>query len=142
MLLTGLLLLSACSSSDRQKLHEKTSKMAHEAKQQAHEVADEIKTNDTTQAREKLRNGAQDLKKAGAEASVKLDRAALQAKVKARLAQDLGAATLTNISVASSGDEVTLTGHVASEDQKQAAQNSAAAVPGVIKVHNEIGVQP
>ena len=138
----SLLLVNACSHGDREKLHDKASNLAHEAKQQAHQVASDIKTNDSAQAEEKLHRGEQDLKKAGAEASVKLAHAALEAKVKARLANDLGASSLTNISVAAADGEVTLTGHVASTDQKTAAGNAAAAVPGVAKVRNDLTIAP
>jgi osmotically-inducible protein OsmY len=151
VLLGVFLLLSwaACSRSDREKAHEDAEKarsrarqLGRELREKTDQIASQVQTNSTADAREKLRRGEQDLKKAGAQASVKLDRAAQIARVKARLVNDLGVSTVTNISVSTEGDDVILTGHVASADQKQRAEKAALAIPGVRHVRNELSVQP
>src|SRR5579884_1425943 len=133
-----LLFFAACSRSDREKAHETAEKarsraqqVGQELREKTDQVASQVQTNSTAEASEKLRHGERDLKKAGTEASVKLDRAARIAKVKARLVNDLGLATVANVSVDANGDEVILTGHVSSEEQKQRAEKAALAIPGV-----------
>jgi osmotically-inducible protein OsmY len=72
----------------------------------------------------------------------KLDNAALLAKVKAKLASDIGVATLNNVNVDISGSVVTLRGTVASDTQRRAAQRAASQVSGVTNVVNELKVVP
>lgn len=75
-------------------------------------------------------------------AGEKLDNAALLAKVKAKLASDVGLATLKNVNVDTSGSVVTLRGTVASDGERQAAQRAASQVSGVTSVINELKVAP
>ena len=141
-----------CSQSDRQKAQEeadraaaKTQELARKAGEKAkaagQDVAAQIKTNSTDEAQAKLENGAQELKRAGKSAAVKLDKASMVARIKARLANDVGLKTVSTIEVEANGASVTLAGTVSSLEQKQAAERSALAVPGVEKVHNELRVE-
>src|SRR5438270_285202 len=75
-------------------------------------------------------------------AAEKLDNAALLAKVKAKLAGDLGVATLSDVNVDTSGSVVTLRGTVASDAQRRAAQRAASQVSGVTSVVNDLKVAP
>jgi hypothetical protein len=96
----------------------------------------------TAQSEEKLRRGAYDLHAAGRQAAVKLDRAAVIAKVKAKLATDVGLSTVTGIDVDATGEVVTLRGSVASEQQKQQAEQAVLQVDGVRRVVDELLVKP
>ena len=67
--------------------------------------------------------------------------AAMTAKVKAALANDVGLKTL-NIDVDSNGGVVTLKGQVDSVDTKKRAQEAAQAVKGVTWVQNQLSIAP
>ncbi len=156
-----LALLIGCSRSDRENTSRKTAeakekaraearKLEAEAKNEAHNLRQNIdhalsstgQANTTARAEEKLRQGGEDLRAAGDQAAVKLDRAATIAKVKAKLAARLGMSTVTNIDVGSSGHVVTLRGAVSSEDQKRQAEEAALEVSGVTKVVDQLQVKP
>ncbi len=154
---TALLLgTSACTSQDQAKakeeVREDAKKTSEEAKQAGREIKEDAKElsqrvgavvkPDSQSASEKLSNGADRLQAATSRAGVKLDHAALLAKVKAKLASDAGLATLTKVDVQVNGSEVTLSGSVATEAQKQAAELAASQVDGVARVHNSLIVQP
>ena len=96
----------------------------------------------TQSAEEKLRKGGEDLRAAGEKAGVKLDRATLIAKVKTKLATDIGLSTATSIDVDARGQVITLQGTVSSEEQKREAEESAGQVDGVTKVVNELAIKP
>lgn len=98
--------------------------------------------NTTRGAEEKLRKGGEDLRVAGEKAGVKLDRAALIAKVKAKLATDVGLSTATAINVDAQGQVVTLKGTVASQGQKHQAEETVRQLEGVSRVVNELTVAP
>lgn len=156
------LVSAACSRTDqekareraaeaRQKAREEAHQLAHEAKRAAHELKDQI--HDATEgsgpgstggggAREKLRRGGDDLRAAGSQATVKLDHAALIAKVKAKLASDVGLSTVTRVEVDDSGQVVTLRGTVDSPEQKAQAEHAVRQVDGVTRVVNELQVRP
>ncbi len=93
------------------------------------------------EADSKLRAGAQDFQKAGKQAAVKLDRAALVAKVKAALVNDEGLKTVHTIEVTADGQVITLRGTVSSEDRKREAEQTAARVTGVSSVVNRLEVR-
>ena len=163
--------LIGCNNTDQQRLSQKAEeakqkarlgaerlrddahKLGQRAKQEAHSLrqnVDEALSSTgpahaggaTGQAEEKLRRGGQDLRVAGEQAGRKLDRAAIVAKVKAKLATDVGLSTVAGIDVDASGQVVTLRGSVASEDQKRQAEQAALQVTGVNRVVNEIQVKP
>ena len=135
ILLGWLLLVSTgCDRSTQDKARErqaeaerKLRKLGSDAKQRARELDHNIK--DAVQPN-------------GEHAAEKLDNAALLAKVKAKLASDLGVATLSNVNVDTAGSVVTLRGTVASDTQRQAAQRAASQVSGVTSVVNDLKVVP
>lgn len=135
ILLGGLLLVSiGCDRSTQDKARErqaeaerKLRKLGSDAKQRARELDHNIK--DAVQPDRE-------------HAAEKLDNAALLAKVKARLASDVGLATLNNVNVDTSGSVVTLRGTVASDTERQAAQRAASQVSGVTSVVNDLKVVP
>ncbi|MBV9155304.1 MAG: BON domain-containing protein [Acidobacteriaceae bacterium] len=151
-----------CSNSDRDRAREKASeakqktreearKLTQEVKQDVHALNQKIngalenhpvKSNDAGEARQKLKRGAEDLRVAGGQATVKLDHAATIARVKAKLATDMGLSTVTNVDVDASGQVVTLRGTVVSAEQKQEAERAALEVSGVTRVINNLQVQP
>jgi osmotically-inducible protein OsmY len=156
-----VLFWSACSGSDeekarqraaeaREKAREEAYRLAHQAKQAAHALKRDINqavntgggrpASDSTG--EKLQRGGQDLRAAGDEAKVKLDRAALIAKIKAKLASDVGLATVTSIDVDDSGQVVTLRGTVDTPEQKRQAEYAVRHVSGVRDVVNDLQVKP
>ncbi|MGH9694000.1 MAG: BON domain-containing protein, partial [Bryobacteraceae bacterium] len=94
------------------------------------------------QAREMDRNIKDAVQPDREHAGEKLNNVALLTKVKAKLASDIGVATLTNVNVDISGSAVTLRGTVASDTQRQGIQRTASQVSGVTSVVNELKVAP
>ena len=68
------------------------------------------------------------------------DDAAIKTKIKAKLATEVGASTLTAVEVNVTNGVVTLAGPVASEDEKQRIGAAAAGVEGVASVTNNLQV--
>ncbi len=89
-----------------------------------------------------MEHGARDLRVEGDKAGAKLDHAAMIAKVKAKLATDVGLSTVTGVDVDASGRVVTLRGTVSSEQQKQQAEQSVSQISGVTKVIDDLQVRP
>ena len=164
-----LTLLVGCSTADRRKAEQKAAdakeksrtaaermqqgarKLEHEAKQRASGLRQDVDgalwnkgpaDGDTAQSEGKPRHGVDDLRAAGNEAAVKLDRAAMIAKVKAKLAKEVGLSTVTGIDVDASGQVVTLRGGVTSEEQKQQAEQAVLKVDGVRRVVDQLVVKP
>jgi hyperosmotically inducible periplasmic protein len=157
-----VLLWTGCSQSDQDKARERAAEARRKAREEAHELAHEAKraanaisrqinqaTNDGgprstagDAAGQKLRRGGDDLRSAGDQAKVKLDRAALIAKVKAKLASDVGLSTVTSIDVDDSGQVVTLRGTVDTPEQKKQAEYAVRQVDGVTQVVNDLQVKP
>ena len=94
----------------------------------------------TSEAEAKLRRGTEDLKAASHEAGAKLGHAAMIARVKAKLANDVGLATVTSIDVDATGEVVTLRGTASSVQQKELAEKAALQVAGVRRVVNDLQV--
>jgi osmotically-inducible protein OsmY len=133
ILLSLLLLVSTgCDRSTQEKARErqaeaeqKIRRLGNEAKQRAKELDHNIK-------------GA--VQPDSEHAGEKLDDAALLAKVKTKLASDIGIATLNNVNVDTSGSVVTLRGTVATDGERQEAQRATSQVSGVTSVVNELKV--
>lgn len=149
--LVGILLLLACNPSERRKAHraadrasEKALQLSRKAKEEAQAVSADvrsgIKSNSTDEAEAKLRNGGHELAKAGALAAGKLDRAAIVARIKTKLASDVGIDTVSGVNVEVAGQNVRLSGTIASAEQKQAAGQAALEIPGVLNVQNDLHV--
>jgi len=68
--------------------------------------------------------------------------AGIKAQVKAKLASDVGAATVTAIEVNVTNGVVTLAGPVHSDEEKQKAEAVARGVEGVRGVNNALQVMP
>ena len=148
--------LVACSSSDQEKAKRQAREDAHEAADEAKRAGHEIKEGakeldrrakdamqpDSQSASDKLSQAETKAKDAASRAGVKLDRAALLAKVRTSLASSAGLSTLTSIDVAINGSVVTLSGAVANENQKKAAETAVSQVDGVTQVRNNLTVQP
>src|SRR5579875_1983735 len=116
---------AACSKTDKEKADERAERAkeksrdeAHRLGQDAHKLGQEARADakslgrkidqalnstgrassgPSESASEKLRRGTADLRVEGEKAGVKLDRAAMVAKVKAKLASDVGLSTITNV---------------------------------------------
>jgi osmotically-inducible protein OsmY len=128
------LALAACDRSTQEKAQERQA----EAQQKLRKLGSEAKQ----RARELDHNIQQAVKPDGDQAATKLDNAALLAKVKAKLASDVGLATLQRVNIDIHGSVVTLRGTVASETQRQEAQRAASQVSGVTSVVNELKISP
>lgn len=76
------------------------------------------------------------------DSSQPVDDATITTKVKAKLASDVDAETLTDINVDTMNGVVTLQGQVANEATKRQAEEVAKAVEGVLRVTNNIVVNP
>jgi translation elongation factor EF-1beta len=68
--------------------------------------------------------------------------ATLKAQVKAKLAADVGASTVTAVEVNVTNGVVTLAGPVRSDEEKQKAEAAARSVEGVSGVNNALQVMP
>ena len=95
----------------------------------------------TAEAKRKLDDAGHEMREVGENASVKLKRAALIAKVKAKLAADAGLSTAAHVDVDASGRVITLRGTVSSEAQRQEAEQAAMQVNGVTRVVNLVEVK-
>jgi osmotically-inducible protein OsmY len=147
---SALLLSSACNSTNHAQTSEDMHRAGEEAKKAGAELNQDVKEvarnidrevkPDARSASEKLEDGKEKLIRAGDKASLGLSRAALIAEVKSKLASDAGLSTVTNIDVHATGGVVTLTGHVATQAQKDAADHAAALVGGVTRVENDLVV--
>jgi osmotically-inducible protein OsmY len=71
-----------------------------------------------------------------------VDDAQITTQVKSKLASDVNASSLTNISVNTTNGVVTLAGQVESAEIKQRAQTVAGSVTGVTRVNNDLQVAP
>lgn len=129
-----LVVLSGCDRSTENKARERQA----EAEQKLRKLGNEAKQ----RAREMDRNIKDAVQPDREHAAEKLDNAALLTKVKAKLASDVGVATLGNVNVDASGSVVTLRGTVGSDGERQAAQRAASQVSGVTRVVNELKVVP
>lgn len=165
--IVGLFL--GCSSDQQQRAREraaeakqKTREEAARAREQLHRLGDKAKREarqldesvhqslqngvqnhgSTAGAEQKLHEAGQKARAAANEAAVKLDRAALIAKVKAKLATDVGLSAASSVTVDASDQVITLRGTVSSENQKQEAEQAAGQVQGVAKVVNLLQVKP
>jgi osmotically-inducible protein OsmY len=63
-------------------------------------------------------------------------------QVKSKLASDVRASSLTNIDVNTTNGVVTLSGEVENADVKHSAETVTASVPGVVRVNNNLQVDP
>jgi len=63
-------------------------------------------------------------------------------QVKAKLASDVRPSSLTNIDVNTTNGVVTLAGQVESAEVKHRAETVTASVPGVVRVNNNLQVNP
>lgn len=68
------------------------------------------------------------------------DDAAIEARIKAKLATDVGASTITSVEVNVTNGVVTLAGPVNSQDEKQKIEAVARSVEGVRSVTDNIQV--
>jgi osmotically-inducible protein OsmY len=127
-------------------------KLGSEAKTQAKELGGNIDRalessrgdagSGSSEAEAKLRRGGERLREAGGQAAGKLDKAALLARVKTKLASEAGLSMLaTDVEVDASHQVVTLRGTVDSEAQRQQAEDAVRQVSGVAKVVNELAVK-
>lgn len=92
-------------------------------------------------ARQKLSTAGQELRAESKRAAVKLDRAAMIAKIKTKLATDAGLSTATSVDVDVTGQVVTLRGTVSSEDQKRQAERVVKQIDGVSRVIDDLEVK-
>ena len=71
-----------------------------------------------------------------------IDDATITTKVKYELAEDVKFSTLKTVQVDTNKGEVTLTGNVHTQEQKEHAGLVAEKVEGVVKVHNMLSIVP
>jgi len=135
----------ACSNQDREREREKTRAAAERMRADARRLASDAKHQAQSldhNIGRALQGGPGNGHDAMSGASAKLDNAAILAKVKTKLAADLGLSTVTNINVDVHGGLVTLSGTVPSEDFRKRAEESAMQVSGVARVTDDLRVSP
>lgn len=125
--------------------------LGRDAKRTASEISDKTKSawdaakiqtdGSTDAAARKLKRGGEQLARAGAEAGSTVRDATTTARVKSKLAAEVGLQPASDIHVASAGEVVTLSGEVNSPDRKQAAEKAAMSVDGVLRVVNHLQVR-
>jgi osmotically-inducible protein OsmY len=71
-----------------------------------------------------------------------LSDAQITTQVKTKLASDVRASSVANIQVNTTNGVVTLAGQVENENVKHSAEIVAASVPGVVRVNNNLQVDP
>jgi osmotically-inducible protein OsmY len=162
------LLFAACSQSDQQtardreaqakeKARQAADRLGHDARKFGQEVKEDAHSlnqklgsalngtarasSGSSEAEQKVARGTHDLRVEAGQAGVKLGHAAMIAKVKAKLANDVGLSTVTNVDVDTSGQVVTLRGTVDSVQQKEMAEQAAMQVSGVTRVVNDLKVR-
>lgn len=137
--------LMACSSQDQERAkadaRQASAKVQKGVKELGRNVDAAVKP-DQEKASDKVSAGTDQVKEAMSKAGVKLDHAALLAKVKAKLASDAGLSTLTKVDVSVDGTEVTLSGSVSSEEQKKVVEKAASQVDGITRVNNALVIAP
>jgi hypothetical protein len=168
LLFVGLVTLSfSCTTSDREQADRKAAEAKVKAQQAARKADAELRrlgqqakaeahafdanahralqgagpTADGRPANLKLDEAGEKAREAGRKTAVVLDRAALIARVKSKLAADAGLSTLADVSVDTSGHVITLKGTVNSEQQKRLAEEAAMQVNGVSKVVDDLSVR-
>ncbi len=67
--------------------------------------------------------------------------ARIAAAIKAKLASDLSATTITNVSINVTNSVVTLSGQVNTPENKRRAEEIARSVEGVVRVNDDLQVQ-
>ena len=166
--LVSLMLLIGCSPADKQtaqereaqarekarraaeRLNQDAKKFGHEIKQDTRELNHKLgaaldssgsASSGASQAEDKVARGMHDVHLETDKAGAKLDQAALIAKVKAKLANDVGLASVSSIDVNTSGQVVTLRGTVDSVEQKQQAEQAVRQVSGVSRVVDYLQVR-
>ena len=145
-------LLSGCSNRDKERereraaeAREKARSAAEKARSAARKLGDEAKQqarNLDSNIHRALQGGSANDNEPTSRAAAKLGDAAITAKVKTRLAADLGFSTATNIDVDVNGGTVTLRGAVPSDDDRKRAEQSVLQVSGVTRVVNNLRVSP
>ena len=163
-----LLVVSGCSPSDKEKAREReqqarekanraaehltqdAKKLGHEIEQDARDlnrkVGDAVNSsapasNGVSQAEGKVDRVAHDVRVESHKAGAKLRQAALIAKVKAKLANDVGLATVSSVDVDASGQVITLRGVVDSVQQKEQAERAVRQVDGVNRVIDDLRIR-
>jgi len=63
-------------------------------------------------------------------------------QVKAKLASDVRASSLTNIDVNTTNGVVTLSGQVENSNVKHSAETVTTSIPGVVRVNNNLQIAP
>lgn len=159
----------ACTSNDQQRAREEAARAKQKARHETERAGQELRKLGQAAKREakklhqgvdnalqggqpdsqaaagaerKLNDARQQLRTAGEHAAVKLDRAAMIAKVKAKLAMNVGLSAAASVDVDGSGEIVTLRGKVSSDEQKQQAERAVMQVNGVSRVINLLRVEP
>jgi hyperosmotically inducible protein len=137
-LLLAFLFIGACDRGDRQKANEE----AEQAREKARELGKKAE-NEAKDVRRRVDDSVATATSSSAAqgAAQKLDNAALLAKIKAKLASEVGLNTVTGVEVDASSHVVTLSGNVSSTDQKHQAARVVAKIAGVTKVINNLEVR-
>ena len=68
--------------------------------------------------------------------------AQITTQIKAKLASDVNASSLANVDVNTTNGIVTLAGQVENAEVKRSAETVTASVPGVVRVNNNLQVDP
>jgi osmotically-inducible protein OsmY len=137
--------MTSCSTGNQDKARADAKRAGEEIKMSANDLSRKVSAAvkpDSESASEKMSHAEADAKSAADHAGIKLDHAALLAKVTTRLASEAGLSTLTNIDVTVDGSVAILSGTVNSRAQKKAAETAASQVDGITHVDNRLTVQP
>jgi osmotically-inducible protein OsmY len=136
-IILAFLFIGACDRRDRERAREEAGQAREKARELGKKAENEAK-DVKRRVNDSLANRTGGSSAEGA--AEKLDHAALLAKIKAKLASDVGLATITGVDVDATSHVVTLRGNVSSIDQKRRAGEVVSQIPGVTKVTNDLQV--
>lgn len=158
--LAAALTATSCNQGDKERAQQRTDEAGRKAQHELQQLGTEAKR-DAQKVRSELdkgMNGNVNPSMAGAQEKLQraervahsesekagkvLDRATVIARVKAKLASDVGLSSVGQVRVEYSGGIVTLRGSVVSADQRRLAEQAASQTDGVQQVRNELIVQP
>lgn len=121
--------------------------LAHRAKQNSSKLAADMdaalnkRSSNSDETSDTVRSAASKARHMGDRLKTEADHVALKAQVKAKLANEVGLNTVTGVDVDTSGQVVTLSGVVPTEDDKHRAETAVASMPEVQHVVDNLQVR-
>jgi osmotically-inducible protein OsmY len=126
---------------------EAVEQLAHKAKQKSDKLAADMQSalkgnrSDSDQTSDTVQTAHDKAGRVGERLRTEADHLALKAKVKSKLANEVGLNTVTGVDVDTAGQVVTLSGVVPTAEDKHRAETAVASMPGVHRVVDNLQVR-